>query len=431
MKHSNNHNSSARYVVILFAVVLAVITYMQRHAIAQAAPVIQKDLGLTKVQMGWVFSAFLWAYALCEIPAGFAGDRWGARKVLTALVAVWSFFMAATGWVWNLFSFIFARGCFGAFQAGCFPNIARMFANWLPADERVRAQGIMWLGARWGGAFTPLLVVVFLRYLNWRLAFLAFGAIGVVWAGIFYWWFRDTPQEHSGDLEKVAKQSTSPKSEAREHEPIPWGKFFGSRAVLLLWGQYMCLNFGWVFYVTWLPTYLLEARGVSLGKTALLAGLPLFFGGLGSLCCGFVSSSLERWMGDTKTARRVLAGLGFTGAAICFALSIHIKDPIWAMIALGVASFANDLVMPTSWAACMDVGGKLCGTLAGSMNMMGGIVGAAAPTVVAYILLWTNDNWSITFYVSAGIYFMGTFFWLYLDPITPIDQDMDESLRKT
>jgi len=93
------------------------------------------------------------------------------------------------------------------------------------------------------------------------------------------------------------------------------------------------------------------------------------------------------------------------------------------MIVLGVASFANDLVMPTSWAACMDVGGKLCGTLAGSMNMMGGIVGAAAPAVVAYILLWTDENWAITFYVSAGIYFMGTFFWMYLDPITPIDQD--------
>lgn len=427
MEHSNNHRSSARHVVILFAVVLAVITYVQRHAIAQAAPWIQRDLGLSKVQMGWVFSAFLWAYALCEVPAGFAGDRWGSRKVLSVIAAAWSFFMAATGWVWNLSSFILARGCFGAFQAGCFPNIARMFADWLPADERVRAQGIMWLGARWGGAFTPLLVVFFLRNLNWRLAFLEFGALGAVWAGVFYLWYRDAPTEHSRPREEEDERSRAAHSEERKHEPIPWSRFLRSRTVLLLWGQYMCLNFGWQFYVTWLPTYLLEAREVNLEKGALLAGLPLFFGGLGSLCCGVVSSSLERWMGDTRKARRLLAGSGFAGAAVCFALSIHIKDPVWAMIALGAASFANDLVMPTSWAACMDVGGKLCGTLAGSMNMMGGIAGAAAPAVVAYILLWTDENWAITFYVSAGIYFMGTFFWLYLDPITPIDQDTDSS----
>ncbi len=422
MEHSNNHTSSARYVVILFAVVLAVITYVQRTAIAQAAPTIQEDLRLTEVQMGWVFSAFGWMYALCQIPGGFPGDRWGARKVLAAIVVAWSLFTAATGAVWSLFSLILSRGCFGAFQAGCFPLIARMFANWLPTDERVRAQGIMWLSARWGAAFTPLLVLFFLDHLNWRLAFWAFGVVGVVWAGFFYWWYRDNPSER----EEKEELSASPKNEGLEHEPIPWRQFFGSKTVLLLCGQYMCLNFGWQFYATWLPTYLLEERGVSLGKTAFLAGLPFFFGGLGSLCCGVVSSSLERWLGDTKTARRVLAGSGFAGAAICFALSIHIKDPVWAMIALGVASFANDLVMPTSWAACMDVGGRLCGTLAGSMNMMGGLVAAAAPVVVGYILKWTNGNWAIYFYLSAGIYFMGTFFWMYLDPITPIDQDMDE-----
>ena len=398
MEHSNNRATSARYVVILFAVALAVVTYMQRHAIAQAAPAIQEDLGLTKIQMGLVFSAFGWMYALCEIPGGFAGDRWGARKVLTGIVVAWSFFTVATGWVWNLFSLILARGCFGTFQAGCFPNIARMFTDWLPTGERVRAQGIMWLAARWGGAFTPFLVVLFLNHLNWRLAFLAFGAIGFAWAGVFYWWFRDDPHKHPSVNQEERKLLAPVKNVSPEHGQIPWRKFLRSRTVLLLWGQYMCLNFGWQFYVTWLPTYLMEERGVDLQKAAWLAGLPLFFGGLGSLCCGFVSSFLERWTGNTKTTRRLLAGSGFTGAAVCFALSIHIKDPIWAMIALGFASFANDLVMPTSWATCMDVGGKLCGTLAGSMNMMGGLVGAAAPTVVALILAWTNENWAITFY---------------------------------
>ncbi len=427
MKHPTHKPTSARYVVILFAVGLAVVTYLQRHAIAFAIPDIQRDLGLNKLQMGLAISAFLWMYALYEIPAGFAGDRWGSRRVLAVLVGVWSFSLAATGWVWNLASLVVMRGCFGAAQAGCFPNIARMFSDWLPKGERVRAQGIMWLSARWGGAAAPLIVALFLTHLNWRIAFAVFGLLGFVWVGIFYWWFRDNPSEHPGVNSEELKLLPPNNDSDTEKPPIRWWSLFRSKTVWLLCGQYMCLNFGWQFYVTWLPTYLLEARQLDLAKAAWLAGLPLFFGGLGSLCCGVVSSWLDRVSGSVKTSRRLLSGTGFTVAAICFALSIHIRSPIWAMVALGVASFANDLVMPTSWATCMDVGGRLSGTLAGTMNMMGGFLGAAAPMVVAAILFLSNDNWAITFYVSAGIYFMGTFFWLFLDPVTPIDEGVVDS----
>jgi sugar phosphate permease len=261
--------------------------------------------------------------------------------------------------------------------------------------------------------------------MTWRRAFGVFGAAGMIWAIFFFWWFRDNPRDHPAVNEAELERLPPSDHVTLEHGRVPWGRFFSSKAVWLLWGQYMCLNFGWAFYITWLPTYLYEARGVDLKKTALLAAFPLFFGGLGSLSCGFVSSLFERLTGNVKVTRRLLAGSGFTGAAICFALSIHIRDPLWAMVALGAASFANDLVMPTSWGTVMDVGGKLCGTLAGSMNMAGGIIAAAAPTVVAGILLWSNENWAITFYVSAAIYFMGTFFWLALDPTKPIEPTED------
>lgn len=422
MGSPHDRPTRARHVVILFAVGLAVITYMQRVAISQAAPAVRHDLGLTKIQMGLVFSAFSLAYALFEIPWGLAGDRWGSRRVLAGIVAAWSLATAATGWAWNLAALIGARGLFGSFQAGCFPNIARMYANWLPTSERVRAQGIMWLSARWGGAFAPLLVVALLDYVSWRRAFEVFGSAGIVWAVLFWLWYRDDPRKHPAVNEAELERIPSSPRAALEVGEIPWRRFFRSRAVWLLCGQYMCLNFGWQFYVTWLPTYLVEARGVALHQSALLAALPLFFGGLGSLACGFVSSLVDRLVGDVKISRRLLAATGFTGAAACFVLSIHIKSPAWAMVALGVASFSNDLAMPPSWATCMDVGGRLCGTLAGTMNMMGGLVAAIAPAAVALILKCSNENWAITFYLSAAIYFMGTFFWLALDPTRPIDE---------
>src|SRR3989442_623193 len=182
-----------RYWVIVFAITLAIITYIDRVCISQAAPDISRDLGLSKEQMGLAFSAFALSYALFEIPGGWLGDVIGPRKVLMRVVVMWSAFTAATGWAWSAISLVLCRFCFGMGEAGCFPNLTKAFTIWLPTMERVRAQGIMWLSARWGGAFTPLLVAWVLSMVSWRWAFVLFGAIGLVWAFFFYHWFRDHP----------------------------------------------------------------------------------------------------------------------------------------------------------------------------------------------------------------------------------------------
>src|SRR5690349_3615383 len=169
-----------RYLVIVFAVALAVVTYIDRVAMSFAAPLVSRDLGLTQVQMGLAFSAFVTAYALFEIPSGFLGDWMGPRRVLMRIVIWWSMFTALTGAAWNFASLFTTQALFGAGEAGCFPNLTKAFTTWLPHGERVRAQGIMWLSARWGGAFTPLLVYLIFQVMSWRRAFMVFGGIGVV-----------------------------------------------------------------------------------------------------------------------------------------------------------------------------------------------------------------------------------------------------------
>src|SRR3954462_10017972 len=144
-----------RYWVIVFAVALAVLSYIDRVCISQAAPLISRDLGFTKSQMGAVFSAFGIAYALFEVPGGWMGDWMGARKVLMRIVIWWSVFTALTGYMWSFTSLFVVRFLFGAGEAGCFPNLTKSFSSWLPSKERARAQGILWMSARWGGAFTP------------------------------------------------------------------------------------------------------------------------------------------------------------------------------------------------------------------------------------------------------------------------------------
>lgn len=416
----------ARYWVIVFAVTLAVIQYVDRICISKAMPSIRKDLGFSNVQAGYVFSAFTLAYALFEIPGGWLGDKLGPRKVLMRVVIWWSFFTAATAWATTATMMVVVRFLFGAGEAGCFPNITKAFSTWLPKDERVRAQGVLWLAARWGGAVTPLLVLGVLNALaSWRRAFEVFGAVGLVWAFFFFRWFRDNPREHpSVNAAERELLGQGVENLASSHAKVPWRVFFGSPSAWLLWLQYAFLSYAWYFYVTWFPQYLDSAHGKTLGPVALavLAGLPLFGGGFGSLLSGFCASALARRVGGMARARRLLAAGGFFAAALCLVASHHLRDSAVAMaVLLGLAGLFNDFVLPCAWGACMDVGGRFAGTFSGSMNMMGNLGGFVAPIATAKMLDLTG-NWNLVIHVSSAVYLLGAVCWLLLDPVTSLDR---------
>ncbi|MBL9202951.1 MAG: MFS transporter [Opitutaceae bacterium] len=443
-----------RYFVVVYAIILAVIQYIDRVAISQAKDGIVKDLAFTDAQMGAIFAAFGFSYALFEIPTGWLGDKIGARKVLVRVVLWWSFFTAATGWAWNFMSMWVTRFLFGAGEAGCFPNLTKAFSIWLPKDERTRAQALMWMGARWGGAFTPLLVVLVMSLVTWRTAFQIFAALGVIWAVFFWLWFRDNPRDHKSVNAAELELLKENESNATGHGDVPWSKLVRHPSIWLLWGQYFCLSYGWYFFVTWLPDYLNTngrpilnndflrwLAGQMEGNVrsdliqpilkAVLAGVPLFFGGFGSLFAGAVATKLIAGGASVVKVRRTFGFLGFAGASGLLMTSFYIQDPLLAMLAMGMASFCNDLTMPGSWASCMDIGGKFAGTVSGSMNMMGNFGGMAGPLAVGLILsattvttaTGTTKNWELAFAISSAIYFLGAFFWLLIDPVKPLEDE--------
>ncbi|MEO7414187.1 MAG: MFS transporter [Opitutaceae bacterium] len=452
-----------RYWVVVFAIVLAVVQYIDRVAISQAKDGIARDLTFSDSQMGAIFAAFGLSYALFEIPTGWLGDKIGARKVLVRVVLWWSFFTAATGWAWSYASMWTTRFLFGAGEAGCFPNLTKAFSTWLPKDERTRAQSLMWMGARWGGAFTPLLVVLVMSVVTWRTAFQIFASLGVIWAVVFWRWFKDNPRDHKGVNAAELELLKENEQNATGHGSMPWSKLITRPSIWLLWGQYFCLSYGWYFFVTWLPDYLNTSGRPILSNDflrwlagqmegsvrpdliqpilkAVLAGVPLFFGGFGSLFAGMISTKLIKRGSNVVTVRRTFGFLGFAGAAGLLMTSFYLKDPLMAMLAMGMASFCNDMTMPGSWATCMDVGGKFAGTVSGSMNMMGNFGGMAGPLATGYILAATTvtsasgatKNWELVFAISSVIYFLGAFFWLFIDPITPLeDKRSDRELAAT
>jgi MFS family permease len=417
--------SNARGWVIVFAVTLAILSYIDRVSISQAAPVISRDLHLNKEQMGYVFGAFALAYALFEIPGGWLGDRIGPRKVLLRIVLWWSAFTAATGWMFSFIPMVIARFLFGAGEAGCFPNLTKACTTWLPGHERVRAQGIMWTFARWGGAFTPPLVILVFQWVSWRWAFVIFGLMGIVWAFLFARWYRDNPAEHpsvnAAELELLEEARKNIGSQDSGHANVPWAKILRSRSVVMLWAQYFCLSFPWYFYITWLPTWLQEHHHLSPEASAQLAILPLLFGGFGSLFCGILLGPAARRFGGVTRSRRLFSMGGFVGASVLLALAVTIPNALTAMILMGLASFCNDLCMPPCWGACMDIGGKYAGTVSGSMNMFGNLAGFAAPVIGGYILKSTHGNWDMFLYLMAGVYLLGAFCWPWIDPVTPIE----------
>jgi ACS family glucarate transporter-like MFS transporter len=441
---ANEKPTRVRYAVVAFAIAVAVITYADRVCLSNAKPLLQKDLGLTDGDMKWAYWAFFFAYAMLEIPAGWLGDRLGPRKALTRVVLLWSVFTALTGRVWSAASLILVQLMFGAGEAGCFPNVTRAFANWLPAKDRARAQGAVWLSARWGGAFTPFIVFILLEHMSWRGAFTLFGCVGIVWAAAFWIFFRDRPEDHKG-VNAAERALLTGRERGAAHGPVPWRAFLRSRTVKMLWLQYMSINFWWPFYLTYLPTYVKEVRGLDLKSSpalgvlqslfggmvtaptlqkmlgALLTGLPLFLGGIGCLLAGSLAAPLARKFGNLALVRKRLAMTGCLCAAAFLVISTKIDSPTLAMFVLAMASFSNDLLMPSAWATCMDVGGRYSGTLSGSMNMMGNLAASLFALAAGYLLEVTHNNWNLLFFGGAAFYVVAAVAWKFIDPNERLD----------
>jgi len=405
-----------RYTVLAVICSLSVVSYLDRVCISKSAPYIMADLGLTKVQMGLVFSAFTLAYAAFEVPSGWLGDMIGPRKVITRIVVWWSVFTTLTGLVNHLGSMIAVRFLFGAGEAGTYPNSSKILSRWMPRSERGFAQGMMWMCGRMGGAFAPPLVAFMLLRVHWRTTFWIFGAVGILWAVFFWFWFRDTPQEKPGvnPAELGIIRTGLPPAMAGQARPrAPWLRLIKSGNLWAICWMYFCMSYGWYFYITWLPTYL-ESRGLSLVQSGILGGMPLFFGAIGCILGGVLTDYVVKKTGTLKN-RRYIGASGFLLGSVCMLASVAVADPIWSMVVISMASFFGDITMGSSWAVCLDVGHEFAGTVSGCMNTWGNLGGAIANVVTGFLVEYFG-GWNLPIIVSGSIFFLGALLWLKIDP---------------
>jgi MFS transporter, ACS family, glucarate transporter len=393
-----------RYIVLGLTVAAYMITYIDRTVISSAVPSIQKEFGFSIVTMGWILSSFQWAYALFQIPGGWLGDRIGPRRALTLIVSWWSMFTCATIFAWSAGSMALIRFLFGMGEAGAFPIATRSLSRWMLPTERGFAQGATHAGSRLGGAITPALVVLIIARWGWRAAFLCCGALGLIWAAVWFWYYRDTPDEHrsvnTGERELI--RSSLELARGTQHAQIvPWKRILLSPQMWILCAMYFCYAYNLAVYLVWFPKYLNDHRGFNLRQMGFYASMPLLAGTVGDVFGGWFSDLLAKWSGNLKSARRIVGAGGFLLSALCIVPACLTTNSLVSVWLSCVAMFGMESTVGVSWAITLDIGADSAGAVSSVMNTSGNLGGAISSALSAYLV--TFFGWNAPFLVMAGL----------------------------
>ncbi len=403
-----------RRVILGLTVAAYMITYMDRVIMGVTIPSIQKDLGLSLATMGTITSCFRLAYSLFQIPGGWLGDRFGPRRTLTAIVTWWSMFTAATALAWNAVSMATLQVLFGMGEAGAYPVATRSLARWALPAERGFAQGITHAGARLGGAITPPLVVfVMVRY-GWRVPFVCFGGLGILWALVWFWYYRDDPALHprTNEAERALLRGSLGTS-GKTRKAVPWKSILSTPQMWIISGMYFCYAYNLDFYLTWFPKYLNSERGLNLTKMGLYASIPLAAGVAGDLFGGWFSDVLFKHTGNLKLSRRVVALGGFLLAAGAIWPAFIIHDPVKSVLCSGLVMFGLETTVGVSWALTLDIGGEFAGSVSSVMNCIGNAGGAVATFMVPRFV--QTYGWHVPFLVICGLSLLAAVLFLRID----------------
>jgi ACS family glucarate transporter-like MFS transporter len=421
--------SHARLVLVAWLCGLSAVLYLDRICMSQAVVPIQAELGLSNTEIGYVMMAFTLAYGLFEVPAGRLGDRFGSRWVLTRIVVWWSVFTALTGAAGGFLSLVVVRFLFGAGEAGAFPNVARVLARWFPPGERGRVQGLVLAAAQFGAVLAPVGAAVLIESVGWRWAFVAFGAVGVVWAVGFGLWFRDDPARHPGVNAAELSHIRGPSPPApTDPGPVPWRAVLSNRGVLVLSGIMVFGAFYTYFFYSWFPKYLSAARGVDNVTAGTLASLVMAGSAVGMLLGGWLADRIPVWSGDPVRARRYLGTACYALAAVGLFGGIGADDPRLLAVLWGSSFCTMHITLPNWWMLAIPQAGRHVGALCGLMNGCG-VLGALASQ---WFVGWYSDHradrgftgrdaWDPLLDVYVGVLLLNAVLWWAYRPV-PLGQ---------
>jgi MFS transporter, ACS family, glucarate transporter len=403
-----------RFRVLVFLFFLIIITYLDRNCISLVGTQIKAEFGLSNEQFGLVLAAFSLAYAVFEIPAGMMGDRFGQRVMFIRIVLLWSLFTILTGFTGGLISLIVVRFLFGMGEAGVFPTATAVIARWLPVDETARGVNATTIGQTVSLMIAPLIIVPLAAWFGWRSVFFVSGSIGFLWVWVCYSWFRNHPSEMKGMSDEEKTFIEAHRKFKTHSEEFDLKLLLKNRSLLALTIVHFCANWGFYFFIAWLPIYLREGRGFSENEMKYTTSFMFASGLIVVLFGGLLSDRLVKLKG-LLFGRRFFGMSILGGTAIALLITGFTSSNIVVVISLTTAYLFFPLNNTTNYSTCVDIGGNQAGTAAGIMNF-GGQIGGLFLSLTFGKLADMTHSFTIPVLVVAVVLAVGCLLWLFVDP---------------
>jgi len=399
-----NTPTHIRWSILASVVMVTVLTYLDRLNLGIAGKYIQDELSFSTHTMGWVLSAFLLGYSLFQVPGGWAGDRFGPKRVLTVAILLWSIFTALTAlapslsitpWLGVAGAFMTVRFFVGIGEAAAAPACNKLVANWIGAEGHGIGSSAFMMGIGVGGALTPPLIAWVMQRWGWRSSFYLSGLIGALVALLWQWWVTNSPEENprvnAEELALIREARRGKKEMSAKLNHIPWAQMLSKVSVWGILLGYLCQGFPIYFFHTWFFIYLVRVRHLSVAQGGLWGSTPYVAIAVLAPLGGWFSDKAVKRLGK-RFGRRVAVCLGMVSSAILMWTGAGASNSRVAITMLALGAGLNMFAATTFWAACIDVTDQSTGSLSGLMNTFGNFGGWLSPIVSAYVA--TRFSWS-------------------------------------
>jgi MFS transporter, ACS family, hexuronate transporter len=420
----NNMFVKGRTTVLIFLFLAGVVNYLDRSALSIGAPFITEDLHLTPTQLGIIFSSFSVGYAIFNFIGGVASDRYGAKLTLFVAMIVWSLFSGAVALAFSFASLIIIRVLFGMGEGPLSATINKMVNNWFPADKRASAMGLASSGTPLGGAIAgPIVGFIALSY-GWKLSFVAIMVIGLLWA--IGWWFfvKDKPVKDA----KATKQVNHIYMEEHKGEKVPLTFYLKQKTVLFTSFAFFAYNYVLFFFLTWFPSYLTDARGMSIKDMSIVTVIPWILGFIGLALGGIVSDYVYKKVGKALFSRKVVLVTCLFLSAVCIAFAGIVTTTVAAVSLVALSVFFLYLTGSIYWAIVQDVvDQRNVGSVGGFMHFLANTAGIIGPTLTGYLVEVTG-TYTIAFLLAGGLAVFASL--SVIKFVTPINQDKVTDLKE-
>jgi D-galactonate transporter len=405
-----------RYVILAVLFAGIAINYVDRATISVAMPFMSHELGLSNAVAGVALSAFFWTYAAGQMPGGFLADKLGPRKMLMIASLCWGLATCLTGLAWGIVSLVVLRLVLGLGESPSFPASAQVVSRWFPRSERSFASGTFNNGNPVGATLSVPLVALTIATVGWRWAFVLAGALGVIWALVWWKVYREPREHKSVGAAEVAHIEADQESESPEQAPVRWSQLFRFRAVWAMMIGFFCVNFVAYFFITWFPTFLVKTYGLSLLKFGFYGMVPGIASMIGGWCGGLFSDYLVRRGTSLTLARRIPLVGGLLGTSV-IALAVVAPSLGMALTALSASYFCSTFAAASVWALPADFAptpGHV-GSLGGIQNTAANIAGIISPILIG-VLTGLTSSFVLPLLIAGGVALTGAVVYAFVLP---------------